>query len=188
MPQPRKTVEERFWGKVNKNAPNGCWEWTAGLFGNGYGHFWTSVRWVGAHRWAYEALVGPIPEGLELDHLCSNRKCVNPAHLEPVTHKENTLRGEGLAAQNAKKQACPKCGSPYVIVGVKTQERVCKKCHLANSRRRQEKLLKTGICVQCCKRPLYTKWRCEECSLKQAFNSRRYYQKRKAATTLPLAA
>lgn len=188
MPQPRKTVEERFWGKVNKNAPNGCWEWTAGLFSNGYGQFWSSGRIVGAHRWAYEALVGPIPEGLELDHLCRNIKCVNPTHLEPVTSKENTLRGEGPTAQNAKKQACTKCGSPYVAVGVKTQVRICRKCSAANTRRCREKLLKMGICTHCCKRPLCTKRYCEECSLKQAFSCRRYRQKRKTATAVPLAA
>ena len=185
MPYPQKTVEERFWEKVNKSAPNGCWEWTAGLFATGYGGFQYGGRPVAAHRWAYEALVGPIPEGLELDHLCRNRKCVNPAHMEPVTHKENTLRGEGPTAQNAKKQACTKCGSPYVFVGGKSPQRMCIKCHTDNVRRRQKNLLKMGLCSTCAKRPLYTKRYCEECALK---HNRRYKQKRKAATPVTLAA
>lgn len=87
---PTLTVEERFWSKVQ---PTGfCWEWIGGL-DVGYGFFaLTHDIKVGAHRWAYEHLVGPIPEGLHIDHLCRNRQCVNPDHLEPVTLEENTRR------------------------------------------------------------------------------------------------
>lgn len=88
------TIEGRFWGKVDRSAPNGCWEWTGNITAKGYGLFTVrpGPRTVSVHRFAYELVVGPIPEGLQLDHLCRNRKCVNPAHLEPVTNRENYMR------------------------------------------------------------------------------------------------
>ena len=103
---------ERFWSKVDLSAPNGCWLWTAGKFINGYGAFRLGNRTVYAHRFSYEALVGPIPPELQIDHLCRVRRCVNPAHLEPVTCRENTLRGDTSAAHNAAKTECPQ-GHPY---------------------------------------------------------------------------
>jgi hypothetical protein len=88
-----ESLRERFWSKVNKYGPNGCWLWTASIAPNGYGHFYRGTTGGRvAHRFAYELLVGPIPEGLQLDHLCSNRGCVNPDHLEPVTAAINTRR------------------------------------------------------------------------------------------------
>lgn len=80
----------------------GCWEWTGAKNAGGYG----VCRGQQAHRASYELLVGPIPAGLQLDHLCRNRACVNPDHLEPVTRKVNILRGEGVAAKNARKTHC----------------------------------------------------------------------------------
>lgn len=73
-----------------------CWVWCARLNRNGYGRLSVGGRELMAHRLSYEAHVGPIPDGLLLDHLCRVRQCVNPAHLEPVTHQVNTLRGEAL--------------------------------------------------------------------------------------------
>lgn len=79
-----------------------CWLWIGGLDSDGY------AQWKGArgHRAVFEKEVGLIPTGLVLDHLCRNRSCVNPAHLEPVTNRENILRGEGLAARNAEATHC----------------------------------------------------------------------------------
>lgn len=113
MAQRRRTDPvPRFWSKVDLDGPGGCWLWTAGDNGEGYGRFWTGTGSMQAHRFAYELLVGPIPEGLQIDHLCRVRRCVNPAHLEPVTQRENILRGTSPQAKNATKTHCPK-GHPY---------------------------------------------------------------------------
>jgi hypothetical protein len=100
--------EKLFLEKTNKTE-TGCWEWTAtrnmrGGFG-GYGMFWDGRTMVYAHRWAYGHWVGSA-DGLDVDHLCRNRGCVNPQHLEAVDHRENILRGEGLAAEAARRDHC----------------------------------------------------------------------------------
>lgn len=91
-------VAERFWRSVDfeDGSEDACWRWTRLLFENGYGQFWVGGRSGGpvkAHRWAYEHVVGEIPERLVLDHLCRVRSCVRPSHLEPVTPAENVRRG-----------------------------------------------------------------------------------------------
>lgn len=93
-PKPRD-IGELFWAKVE---PTGfCWNWKGPVLRGGYGNYSTAQQ-RGlpqlAHRLAYTLLIGPIPEGLDLDHLCRNRLCCNPDHLEPVTRRENVLRGE----------------------------------------------------------------------------------------------
>lgn len=97
QPLPRKTLWERFWEKVD--ASGDCWVWVGARKDNGYGHIFLEKREDGssktglAHRVSWELLVGEIPEGLDLDHLCRNRACVKPDHLEPVTRSINLRRG-----------------------------------------------------------------------------------------------
>lgn len=101
-------LAERFWSKVAIAGPDKCWEWQASKH-KGYGCFGNSPREGRsrrAHRVAYKLLVGPIPERLTIDHLCRNRACQNPDHLEPVTNRDNVLRSEGITAKNAQKTHC----------------------------------------------------------------------------------
>lgn len=94
--QPHATPQVRFEAKIHK-IPGGCWIWTAQIGTHGYGVFGTGGRadrkMVYAHRFSYEMYVGPIPDGLHLDHLCRVKPCVNPDHLEPVTPRVNAQRG-----------------------------------------------------------------------------------------------
>lgn len=103
-------LPERFWSKVSPEPNSGCWLWTAATTKNGYGKIDMAGRTRDAHRLAYETLVGPVPAGLELDHRCRTRCCVNPAHLEPVTRSENVRRssiGDVLRRHHAAKTHCP---------------------------------------------------------------------------------
>lgn len=105
------TLEDRFWPKVAFGDWLDCWKWAAFCRPDGYGVIQMrnrSPRSQLAHRIAYELLVGPIPEGLQLDHLCRVRSCCNPLHLEPVTGRENLLRSPLTQASiNAAKTHCP---------------------------------------------------------------------------------
>jgi len=109
---------------------DGCWPWQ-GPLRNGYGYIHLSRdKKVAAHRWTYELFVGPIPEGLTLDHLCRNRSCVKPTHLEPVTNRVNILRGESLSARRARQTHC-KRGHPFTAENTTTDakgRRICRAC------------------------------------------------------------
>lgn len=105
--------EERFWANVDRNGPipihrpelGPCWIWLAGKI-KGYGHFRVGKTHIMAHRFSYQLKYGSIPEGLQSDHLCRVKSCVNPDHLEVVTSRENTLRGFGPTAINFRKAEC----------------------------------------------------------------------------------
>ena len=126
---------ERFWVKVDKSA--GCWLFQGADNGYGYGYFrGAEGKAILAHRFSWQELVGPIPAGLTLDHLCRVRRCVNPAHLEPVTNRENILRGTAPTAINATKSHCP-LGHPYSGTNLRTRKtggRYCAACNVLNVR------------------------------------------------------
>ena len=125
----------RFWAKVL--VGDGCWEWQASKC-QGYGQI--GVPWRDgperAHRVAYEMLVGPIPDGLTLDHECRNHPCVRPDHLEPVTQAVNVFRGVGFAPRNAGKLFCD---SGHALSGDNLyrwrNRRFCRACRQRNQRR-----------------------------------------------------
>lgn len=138
------THEDLFWQKVD--ASGDCWEWTGAKW-NGYGKTAVHVangktkHWA-AHRRAYELLVGPIPDGLQLDHLCRNRACVNPDHLEPVTGSVNVRRGSTIPITNARQRGKTHCpaGHPYDETNTGDNGgrswRRCLACHAARERAR----------------------------------------------------
>lgn len=131
------TRKERFLQKVRFDETTGCLEWTASKV-HGYGQMFVArgKSPALAHRVAYEEFVGPIPEGLQIDHLCRNRGCVNPYHLEPVTQRENLLRGEGFAGRQARQTHC-KRGHEFTAENThrgSKGERVCRACKIARNR------------------------------------------------------
>lgn len=147
-----QTVGERFWAKVAEGpgqyAELPCWEWTASLTLAGYAQFWTGTRQQMGHRFAYEEMIGAIPPGLELDHLCRVRSCVNPYHLEPVTRQVNLSRGLGCA-----RTACPQghaydTKNTWVGQGRFAGMRLCRTCdrdgHAARRAARREEALCAG--------------------------------------------
>ena len=132
MAYPKRPEQERFWKLVAMADRASCWEWLGPKDWDGYGLFrrntTTSAR---AHRLSYEFLIGPIPDGLVIDHLCRNRACMNPAHMEPVTNGTNVLRGYSGSAKNARKTHC-KRGHPLsgenLRVNGNAGERICRIC------------------------------------------------------------
>lgn len=134
------TIEKIKAKNVEVDELTDCWNWTGSFDKDGYGKYGSKTDWVPksyrASRLFYEQLKEPIPQGKVLDHLCRNRKCVNPEHLEVVTNKENILRGDGLASQNAKKTHCvrnhPLSGNNLLL---HDGHRRCKTCQRENEKR-----------------------------------------------------
>lgn len=134
------STEDFFWDKVDKDGPlpcelphlGKCWLWTGYKTARGYGHFAVHRKVGNAHRYAYELLIGLVPNGLHLDHLCRNPSCVNPGHLEPVTPKENLRRSPlTVPSINAGKTHCP-LGHPYdeanTCISPSSSSRECRAC------------------------------------------------------------
>ncbi len=124
-----KRLPERFWEKVSVEPNSGCWLWLASTT-FGYGVFGWRGKTPYAYQVAYRELVGPVPDGLELDHLCRTPLCCNPEHLEPVTHAENVRRGSAGKRMTAVTH-CPK-GHEYAghnLIIHKRGGRVCRECH-----------------------------------------------------------
>ncbi|MFH9013965.1 HNH endonuclease signature motif containing protein [Streptomyces sp. NPDC017943] len=119
----------RFTSKFETSA-GGCWVWTAAIGNNGYGVFRFQGKAANAHRVSYLHYVGEVPEGLDLDHLCRVRHCVNPAHLEPVTRSVNLGRGIAPGRTQRLRTHCPK-GHPYDAQNTRLYKgrRSCKACH-----------------------------------------------------------
>lgn len=134
---PRR-LGERFANKVEIDQ-SGCWIWT-GAATKGYGQVKRNGIQHAAHRYAYQHLVGPIPAGLVLDHLCRETRCVNPAHLEPVTNAENIRRGR-VGLNESTKTHCPQ-GHPYDETNTyswKNGWRQCRACRLVRQREWRER-------------------------------------------------
>lgn len=131
----RSNTHELFLSHVEMVTESGCWLWTASMSKTGYGVFWNRGKHIRAHRYAYIVYRGEIPEGMSLDHLCRVRCCVNPWHLEPVTHLVNMQRG-----WMANKPNC-KMGHPLSgdnLLNDKRQ-RTCRICHRVASNKYLEK-------------------------------------------------
>lgn len=140
-------VLDRFMAKISMGAPDGCWMWTASTQGRGYGQFKWGTKVVLAHKTMYEIENGPVPAGMLLDHTCHNdsgcpggvtcphRRCCNPAHMEPVTSRTNNLRGEGRAAEAARRTHCIRGhefndANTYVQTGKSgAPKRACRACN-----------------------------------------------------------
>jgi hypothetical protein len=145
MPLIKRTIKERLLSKIRIDPETGCWEWTASCHQGGYGSIKIRVDGIAytrlAHRVSYQEFKGPIPDGLELDHLCHDpdrcaggkncphRRCINPDHLEPVTTQVNLLRGGTFQARNSKITRCP-YGHAYEgrNLIVYNKQRCCRAC------------------------------------------------------------
>ena len=134
----QETIDKKiskFWDKVEKTGY--CWNWKGSINSWQYGQVRINNRYWRVHRLAYTLLVGEIPQSKVLDHLCRNRICVNPNHLEPVTNKENVLRGKGLTALNSQKTLCIRGHNldGFNLYITPSGYRNCKKCRQISGKR-----------------------------------------------------
>lgn len=128
-------LPERFWDKCIPDPNGGCWLWIGSIIHEGYGHFRWPLRsreLVYSHRLAFETLNGPIPDDKMIDHLCRVRCCCNPAHLEPVTCKENVARGRGPEVARARMLARTHCKHGHALtpdnIYLWREIRICRSC------------------------------------------------------------
>ena len=135
----RKSAEQRFWNYILKTET--CWLWESVIDPTGYGKFYDGKRNTYAHRYSYELSGKKIPDGFTIDHLCRNRACVNPNHLEAVTNRDNVLRGIGITAKNARKTHCNRGHSldGENLWRDKIGRRICRMCKLETGRRAYHK-------------------------------------------------
>lgn len=129
-------IRERILDKIQPEPNTGCWLWMGALT-FGYGRFWVNGRNARAHRISYEAFVGPIPDGLVIDHTCRQKSCVNPEHLEVVTHKENVRRGlTGYAIRDKCRSGKHKITAVSFFTYPNGWRR-CRQCRTESQRRRR---------------------------------------------------
>ncbi len=144
MPPKAKPIKDRLLSKIIVKQSSGCWVYTGAKHNQGYGLISIGNNMKLAHRVSYEAFVSKIPNGLTIDHLCKNRRCINPEHLEPVTMIENLRRGNGVGVINSRKTACPK-GHPFVTITTKNgRKRFCSECNRIRARINQAKQTETN--------------------------------------------
>lgn len=133
-PGPTPVSLRAAWERDVPAKGNGCWLWQGPVASNGYGRVsWKATRYY-AHRVAYELHVGPIADGKVIDHLCRKPLCVNPAHLEPVSIRENVVRGE---APNVQIHRSGRCSKGHVLRKTKTGRTYCRECPRDRQRARR---------------------------------------------------
>ena len=140
---PAITDRDEFWVRRRTTLADdtGCWLWSKALTDDGYGRLeYCKRKWL-AHRFVYELLVGPIPDGLELDHRCRNRACVNPAHLDPVTKRVNWERGESYTRKLAAQSHCKRGHefTPENTAVTSQGNRECRSCRQVHADRRRKR-------------------------------------------------
>ena len=139
---PRRTpLIDRFFAQVRITSWTGCWLWTSYLT-NGYGDIRIDSKMAAAHRVAYELAVRPIPDGLHIDHLCRNRGCCNPAHLEAVTHYENTRRAWALMTHCRRGHPFDEENTHWEVNRLGNLARRCRACSRDRARERRRKASK----------------------------------------------
>ena len=142
----RLPVEARFMRQFVPEPNSGCWLWTGTTSQGGYARLWISGTFFAqAHRFSYELHCGPIPPGLQLDHLCRVRCCVNPHHLEPVKQRDNILRGEGITAKEARRTHCikghPLFGENVYSMPSRPWWRACRICRTLKNKAKWQRIL-----------------------------------------------
>lgn len=136
-----KGLIERLASRITVDGPDGCWWWQGSTTPAGYGALEFKGRREYVHRWVHEICIGPIPDGMVVDHLCDNPRCVRPDHLEAKTQRENVLRGRSLSALRARATHCPR-GHKYDEANTYEHKghRRCRACHRETVRRSTARL------------------------------------------------